>query len=84
MRPKRKREQFEDDEVFSNTRQSCCDGCKGSLYADESGCYEDCESFIREYDECRAEWLAEAELMTEPTENLKDIFRDELMTEDEE
>jgi hypothetical protein len=65
MRPKRKREEFTDDEAFQCTRQSCCDGCKGSYYADESGCYEDCEGFQKEYDECVADWQEEARLMTE-------------------
>jgi hypothetical protein len=61
----RKREEFTDEEVFQNTRDSCCDGCKGSRYASESGCYEHCEAFHKEYDECLAEWQEEARLMTE-------------------
>ena len=62
---KRKREEFLDDEIFQIVREGFCEGCKGSFYAEDSGCYEDCEGFIEDYDSCVADLEEEARLMTE-------------------
>jgi hypothetical protein len=68
MRPKRKREEFLDDEIFQICRVEYCDGCKGSFYACETGCYEDCEGFQDDYDSVVKDALEEARLMTEDEE----------------
>jgi len=57
---------YENDEAFQMTKEGVCEGCKGSFYMSDSGCYEDCEGFYKEYQECVAELRLEAILMTEP------------------
>ena len=65
MKPKRKQEDFTDYETFKICREGYCEACKGSHYADETLCYEDCEGFQDDYDETMKDLADEARLMTE-------------------
>lgn len=44
-----KQQEFEDDAAFQMTKEGYCEACKGSHYMEDSGCYEDCDGFIKEY-----------------------------------
>ncbi len=42
---------YENEEIFTMTKEGYCEACKGSMYMDETGCYEDCDGFYEAYQE---------------------------------
>ena len=48
------------NDIHNEVRESFCEGCKGQRYMNESGCYETCDAYKREYVRIQREWGAEA------------------------
>lgn len=59
-----KQQEFENDEAFEMAKESC-DGCKGNFYMSDSGCYESCEGFQKEYQEIVTQLKEEDEIHQE-------------------